>query len=91
MKVNELRPGLLVQYNTTGGTASQLLQVSSVHPNCVTTQVLINRFRFGDSEILSRTGVVTYSAEEVKTRLHPASAQLVNSFTEALHAARVVG
>ena len=91
MKVNELRPGLLVQHNTTGRTASHLLQVCSVHPSYVTTQVLFTWFRVGDSEIPSRTRVVTYSVEEIKTRLHPASAQLVNSFTEALHAARVVG
>lgn len=71
--------------------ASHLLQVSTIHADRVTMQLLFSRFCDGQSEMPPRTRVLTFTAEEVRTRLHPATAQLINSYTAILDAHRMLG
>ncbi len=100
MKISELRTGLLIQQNVTitsgsresrNGSCCLLFQVSTVHDGLVTCQWLFTRMRDGSAHFPSRTGVYTFTADEVTSRLQPATGSLITEYRAAMDARTVAG
>ena len=93
MRIDDLRPGLLVQQNVTissgtrdsrNGSFALLFQVCAIQGAQVTCRWLFTRMRGGEAHFPSRAGVYTFTEDGIGSRLQPATQPLIEHYFTAL-------